>query len=321
MTHKELPKWLLFLASLTGQGAGTPRVRLWRALKDTGVATMRDGVSLLPYSIENRKKLDEIGKHVIEGGGSVWLFELPEQSPESETQMQVLFDRSANYQELNSQLAELQVELAKTNEATARRQLRQIERQFDSIVQVDFFPAEAQAKARQFLHEMANSINRHFSPLEPTMETGQIKRLDPERYQARLWATRNKLWVDRVASAWLIRRFIDKQAQFIWLQSPADCPDDALGFDFDGASFTHVEDRVTFEVLQTSFGLDSDPALVKLSQLVHYLDVGGIPVPDAAGFEAMLAGLRKSNHDDDALLAAAAPVLDALYQHYATPFS
>jgi hypothetical protein len=119
-----------------------------------------------------------------------------------------------------------------------------------------------------------------------------------------------------VASAWLIQRFIDRKPRFVWLGKPEDCSRKALGFDFDGASFTHVGDRVTFEVLMASFGLEEDPALARLATLVHALDVGGEPVPEAAGFEAVLAGARERVADDDALLAEMGVVLDSLYMHF-----
>jgi hypothetical protein len=121
------------------------------------------------------------------------------------------------------------------------------------------------------------------------------------------------VWVDRVASAWLIQRFIDPEARFLWLTTPQDCPADAIGFDFDGAEFTHTDQRVTFEVFVASFDLGTDPALARLGVLVHTLDVGGVPVPEAAGFEAILTGVRASGTDDDQVLAAMMPVLDALY--------
>ena len=121
-----------------------------------------------------------------------------------------------------------------------------------------------------------------------------------------------------MASAWLIQRFIDRHARFLWLESPADCPDDALGFDFDGATFTHVGDRVSFEVLLSSFGLESDRGLSRLGAMIHALDIGGMPVPEASGFEAMLAGARARLKDDDALLAEIGAVLDSLYAHFRT---
>jgi hypothetical protein len=124
-----------------------------------------------------------------------------------------------------------------------------------------------------------------------------------------------------VASAWLIRRFIDPDARFLWLESPSDCPADALGFDFDGARFTHVGERVSFEVLLASFGLEEDRGLARLAALVHMLDVGGEPVPEASGFEAMLSGARQRLEGvdgDDRLLAEMSLVLDSLHTWFST---
>jgi hypothetical protein len=160
-------------------------------------------------------------------------------------------------------------------------------------------------------------IEQQLSPDEPQETQGGIARLDRERYRGRTWATRRRLWVDRVASAWLIRRFIDPDARFKWLAKPSDCPKSSLGFDFDGATFTHVGDRVTFETLLASFDLEGDPALMRLGALVHQLDVGGEPVAEASGFEAVMAGARERLNDDDALLTEMSAVLDSLYAHFA----
>ena len=149
------------------------------------------------------------------------------------------------------------------------------------------------------------------SPDEPHAIDGAIVYLRVADYQGRTWATRRRPWVDRLACAWLIRRFIDRRAPVLWLASPADCPADALGFDFDGATFSHVGSRVTFEVLTASFALEQ-AAMVRLGELVHFLDMGGAQPPEAAGVESVLAGLRASLIDDDALLAAASAVFDGL---------
>jgi hypothetical protein len=119
-----------------------------------------------------------------------------------------------------------------------------------------------------------------------------------------------------MASAWLIRRFIDRKAKFLWLDSPKKYPKTALGFDFDGATFTHVGSRVTFEVLAASFGLDTDPAIARIGTIVHCLDVGGVPVAEAAGIEALLTGLRAAATDDDKLLIEASRIFDGLYRAY-----
>jgi len=316
MTQPQSPEWSLLLVNLSGQSASTPRVRVWRALKELGAATLRDGVALLPTSDEHRAKLQSIATQVERDGGAAWLLELPAQRPENDTRLRLAFDRSESYQGIQSALAALRSEMPHLDEAGARRRLRRLESDLEATTRIDFFPGEIQARTRETLDEVTTLANRRYSPQEPVTAAGVIALLDRGRYQTRLWATRKRLWIDRVASAWLIRCFIDTKARFVWLEHPDDCPAEALGFDFDGAAFTHVGDRVTFEVLAASFGLEADRGLAKLARLIHYLDVGGTPVAEAAGLEAVLAGLRETTPNDDALLEAAAPVFDALYQRF-----
>ena len=97
---------------------------------------------------------------------------------------------------------------------------------------------------------------------------------------------------------------------------PSDCPRNALGFDFDGATFSHVGERVTFQTLMASFGLEEDAALQRLGVMVHSLDVGGASAPEGSGFEAVLDGARERLPDDDALLIEIGAVLDSLYAHF-----
>jgi hypothetical protein len=163
------------------------------------------------------------------------------------------------------------------------------------------------------LLDAQSALNAQYSPDEPHPAPGTIPRLDRRDFQARTWATREQLWIDRVCSAWLIRRHIDARAKFLWLKRAKDCPKKAIGFDFDGARFTHVGGKVSFEVLLASFDLMRDAALSRLAALVHYLDVGGVPVPEAAGFAAIMAGARAKGLDDDTLLRTITPVLDNLY--------
>lgn len=105
--------------------------------------------------------------------------------------------------------------------------------------------------------------------------------------------------------------------RFLWLKRVKDCPKSAVGFDFDGAEFTHVDSKVTFEVLLSSFNLERDPGLRRLGALVHHLDVGGIPIAEGPGFATIMAGARALQDDDDELLKAMTPVLDSLYVGYA----
>ncbi len=156
-----------------------------------------------------------------------------------------------------------------------------------------------------------------YSRGEPRKRHGRVRRVDAARYRGRVWATRKAPWVDRLASAWLIKRFIDTDARFAWIDVPRDCPKRAVGFDFDGAEFTHIDTRVTFEVLLASFGLEADPALASIGSAVHFLDAGGIPVPDAKGLEMVLRGVREKARNDDEAVAKACGVFDYLYAAYA----
>ena len=263
-----------------------------------------------------RARLTEIRGGVQEAGGSAWLLELPSQTAAVERKLRALFDRSASYAGFLPAVAALRKLLPSVDEAVARQRLRELEAELDARVALDFFPGAPQARARETLDKLRARINQRFSPAEPTSVSGSVPPRRLADYRKQRWATRKRMWVDRVASAWLIGQFIDHDATFVWLNRPTDCPRDAHGFDFDGAEFTHVGERVTFEVLMHAFGLERDTGLTHLARLVHFLDVGGDALVEAPGFEAVLSGLRDSSADDDALLAAATPVLDALYDYF-----
>ena len=166
------------------------------------------------------------------------------------------------------------------------------------------------------MEDLERAVNEHLSPNEPHTVQHPIRLLQLKDYQQRLWATRKRPWIDRLASAWLIRRFIDTEASFVWLSAPDECPPEALGFDFDGALFTHVGTKVTFEVLLTSFGLTKDAALNRIGALVHYLDVGGIPVLEAAGMETLIRGMQQRWINEDELLTETEKIFDAFYQAF-----
>ena len=197
------------------------------------------------------------------------------------------------------------------------REGAQLQKQFVALAAIDYFPGAAREQLQILLDELLQAISAKLNPDEPQAIRGKVKPLDRAHFQGRTWATRKRMWVDRMASAWLIARFIDPQATFKWLAKPADCPKRALGFDFDGAAFTHVGSRVTFEVLLASFGLEEDAALERIGAIVHFLDASGVPVAEAAGLEAVLKGLRETAKDDNALLAAVVPVFDGLYAAFA----
>lgn len=301
--------WLSFIVSLPTENA-TLRQRMWRALKAAGAAVLRDGVYLFPERESCRTTLDSLAVEVRDGGGSAHVLRVEE--PEG-SNFVGLFDRSSDFAALLTEIDAAQQRLTAETVQESLRQTRKLRKSFSGIAATDFFPAEAQRQAEAHLRELELACAFITSPNEPRFRDGTIERLNVLDYQNRLWATRARPWVDRLASAWLIKRFIDPKARILWLESSADCPPDALGFDFDDATFSHIGNRVTFEVLAASFGLQDQTAIVQLGMLVHFLDVGGIQPPEAAGIESVLNGMRESIQNDDQLLKTTSAVFDGLF--------
>lgn len=311
-----LSTWSLLVLTLPTENA-TVRMRIYRTLKAKGCAVLRDGVSLLPYSLAHEEALREVAGAVAEGGGAAHLLRAPSVDASQEDEFRSLFDRAGDYAAFIGSLGEARKTLSGQSSAELIRLLRRLRKGYEAIETIDYFPGDAAARAKVALQDFVGLVDTVLSPGEPNPAERVIRRLAREDYQSRTWATRRSIWVDRAASAWLIRRFIDMNAHFLWLPSPDACPDNALGFDFDGATFTHVGERVTFEVLLASFDLETDPALRRLGEMVHALDVGGPAVSEAAGFEAVMAGMRQRVENDDQLLEQISPVLDALYTQFA----
>ncbi|ASV98812.1 chromate resistance protein ChrB domain-containing protein [Paraburkholderia aromaticivorans] len=308
--------WLLLVLTLPTDNA-TARMRFWRALKARGCAVLRDGVYLLPATDAAEAELLELGSSIGEAGGAAHLIRAPSRGADQEAEFRSLFDRADEYAAFIRALADARKTLSSLSPTEIARLLRRTGKDFEAISGIDFFRNEASTRAEAAWQDFVALANTILSPGEPHQVEGAIPKLRREDYHGRIWATRQRLWVDRVASAWLIRRFVDSEARFLWLSSPDECPPDALGFDFDGAAFSHVGERVTFEVLVASFGLMDQPGLLKLGTLVHALDIGGEVVPEAIGFEAVMTGAKARALTDDALLAEMSNVLDSLLAHFA----
>ena len=304
--------WSLLILGLPTANA-TERMRAWRTLKAAGAAVLRDGVYLLPEHGAGRETFESVEREVLAINGTAYLLSLTER----EERFSELFDRSAEYATLMQEIASCRAELSADNALQIARQARKHRKAFGQLAAIDFFPGVHKAQADSSLQQLETAISRALSADEPSAHAEAIARLERGDYQGRRWATRKRPWVDRLACAWLIRRFIDADPQFIWLDRPSDCPGDALGFDFDGARFSHVGQRVSFETLIESFDIHQ-PGLTRLAGVIHYLDVGGNQPCEAPGIERVLAGLRESIGDDDQLTSVAAGIFDGLLTAFAT---
>jgi len=308
----------MFMALVTSlpTGRSTVRMRVWRLLRTTGCGVLRDGVYLLPGAAPQVATLAQAESEVRAAGGFAMTVELNPRSPAHLEHVRGLFDRSGEYGKLVAKIAAAKASLARAGKRKADTLVQRLRRSFQGLAAIDYFPGQAQLQAENALAALEGEARGLAMPGEPRSMKGRPRRLDPARYRDRVWATRRDLWVDRLASAWLIKRSIDRNARFVWLERPRDRPKAAIGFDFDGAEFTHLAGRVTFEVLLASFGLEGDAALASVGQAVHYLDAGGIPVADAKGVETLLRGIKAKAGSDDRMLAEALMVFDLLYAAY-----
>jgi hypothetical protein len=304
---------VLFLTLPTQPNA--VRLRVWRALKTLGCGSLRDGAYVLPEA--QVALFDPLATEVRAHGGQASVLELSTRDEAQRAEVVALFDRTEAYSQWREGAQALAAALPALEETEARRRWRSTAEALRTLRRIDYYPGAAAEQAQAELDTLRQALDARFSRGEPVARAPHgIARLDLRKFQGRRWATRASPWVDRLACAWLIRRFIDPGARFVWLADPAGAtpaPRGALGFDYDGARFTHVGSRVSFEVLAAGFELDADPRLQRLARAVHFLDIGGIPVPEAAGLEAVLSGLREIHADDDHLTLAAAAVFDALY--------
>ena len=308
-----MSSWICLITSLPTENAAV-RMRTWRALKASGAAVLRDGVYLLPDGAACRNGFDALAADMLAAGGTALVMGV---MPPDGVDFESLFDRSEAYQTLSQQITHTLATLSPDSVVEHTRLVRKLRKTFAGIVAMDFFPGEVQTQVGRQLAELEQACARALAPDEPLPIEGDIPALPLVDYQGRTWVTRERPWADRLASAWLIQRFIDPKARLRWLKVPADRPPNSLGFDFDGAEFTHVGHRVTFEVLLVSFGLNQ-PGLLRMAALVHCLDVGGLQPAEAVGLEAVLKGLQSQLIDDGALQAAANVVFDGLLAQFSS---
>jgi hypothetical protein len=194
----------------------TVRMRVWRALKESGCGVLRDGVYVLPAGSGNGV-LGEIESDIRSAGGFAMTLELKPRTAEQLSDLRKLFDRSADYGALLQKIDAAAGGLPRLGARKGGTQLRRLRGVFDRISKIDFFPGQARLQAAEAIDSLERRFQEAYSGGEPRSSKRRLRGLDPARYQKRLWATRKDLWVDRLASAWLIKRFIDRNAKFVWI--------------------------------------------------------------------------------------------------------
>jgi hypothetical protein len=307
------PRWLLCVASMPADDPAS-RMRVLRTLEALGATVLREGVYLLPETDDNRRSLETLADYIAKSHGLAHVLCVSAASRAQQDTFRRLFDRSARYEALVKTVESLRVGFGQSDPSAIARVLHKQRRDFEAIAALDFFPGKAKARAQAALAEADAAVRRLLFPAGPQAAIGISEKL-----LGRTWATRKPLWADRLACAWLIRRFVDPEAKLVWLEKSEAPPPEALGYAFEGAHFANSEERVTYEQMLVRLELADNPALARIGSIVHVLEIRGTTVPEAAGVQTLLQGASRRAQNDMEMLAEAEKTFDLLYEAYFEP--
>ncbi len=305
------PQWLLMIHQLPAKPAYV-RVKIGRKLRSLGAVSIKNAVHALPLSAEAAQAYTELSAEIIQGGGEVVVCEARLVGGLSDIEARALFDaaRDADYEEL-AQEGRTLLEAGQVTQAESRR----LRKRREEIVGIDFFAAHGRQTADDVIAEVERLLYRH----PDVSRTDAPPKLTRAELKGRVWVTRRHIHVDRIASAWLIRRFIDPAAIFKFVDGKNYKPQSQeLRFDMANAEFTHEDNDCTFETLVRRAELSADPALRAIAEIIHDLDVEEEKFgrPEAAGLGALIAGTCATTSSDDDRLTLGAAALDQFYAYF-----
>jgi hypothetical protein len=291
------PRWLLLIHQIPPE-PGYLRVKVARWLHRIGAVALKNTVYVLPRGDEGQEDFEWVLREIREGGGEATVCEARFVEGLRDEDVVALFNeaRNADYRAL-------------ADEARAAAELGHLRRRLEEIVALDFFRAPLRKAAESALSRLESRLRS---------DAPAVGGPRPEEYRGRTWVTRRGVHIDRMASAWLIRRFIDPDAKFLFVPGKGYEPRPGeLRFDMFRGEFTHEGDRCTFEVLVQRLRL-ADPALRPIAEIVHDVDLkdGKFEREEAPGLDRLVAGICMAHKEDDERLARAFGVFDDLHRYF-----
>ncbi len=306
-------RWLAYVTTLPTEDPAA-RMRILRTLESLGCAVLRDGVFLLPDTPAARQGLISLTDHISRISGSAHLLSVSSLDEGQAQQFLGMFDRTHKYEELIKIVESLKSAMGISDPVSIMRLLHKHKREYKIISSLDFFPSESRERAALALSEAEKTLHTLMFP-QAQKKTSTVDTTGKQYFQ-RTWATRKPLWADQLASAWLIRRFIDPEATLLWLDKNQQCPERAIAYAYEGATFCNSTNKVTFEEILASFRLDNNAALARIGRLIHALDAGDTQVAEAAGVHTLLQGAIRRTESAEQLLAETELTFDLLYEAY-----
>jgi hypothetical protein len=313
--------WLLLIHQLPAKPAYL-RVKIWRRLQGIGAIAVKNAVHVLPLNEDTREDFEWLLREIEDGGGEAFVCEARLIDGLSDQEIRALFDqaRDADYAQLAKDARALAKSLrpnAKRSAlADARAQIARLRKRLADIVAIDFFGAIGRETAEQTISSLEARLNEDSDVRGKDTASSAAK--PPETLRNRTWVTREGVYVDRIASAWLIRRFVDPQARFKFVSGKGYRPkQDELRFDMFEAEFTHEGDKCTFEVLLDRCGL-KDAALRAIAEIIHDIDLkdGKFGRTEVAGIRTLIEGIGAATSDDTQRIARGSEVFNDLYEYF-----
>ncbi len=312
----ERARWLLLIHQIPPI-PNYLRVKIGRRLQKIGAVAVKNSVYVLPNGEHAQEQFAWVGREIAEGGGDSSVCESSFVGERSDEAIEELFNaaRAKDFTDLAAELRTLKKELGRKKRmdenlrASVVGALARLRRRLAEILEVDFFGAPGREKVEAAVAEIE-------ARLQPAPESPAVEPSPPVR--GRVWVTRKGVHVDRMASAWLIRGFIDQEARFKFVPGKGYSPEkDEIRFDMFEAEYTHEGDRCTFEVLLHRFEI-ADPALTAIGEIVHDIDLrdGKFGRPETPGVERMITGLALAHAEDEQRLSVGGALFESLRQAF-----
>lgn len=310
-------RWLLFVHQLPANPSNL-RVRTWRRLQQLGAVAVKQAVYALPDSPNAREDFEWLKTEIEAAGGQASVFAADTVDTWSNDALVEEFRRSrqAAYTELARDAEHALRRPGKGQQrltpTPSRRVGQQLRERLAAIERVDFFGSAGRDRAIALVRQIEER-----STVRPRRSVGAEQSEAPASYHARLWVTRPRPGVDRMASAFLIKRFVDADARFEFVADREAAPPGSVPFDMFGVEFTHRGELCTFEMLCETFHLN-EPALARIAAIAHDLDLkdGRFGAPEAPTIGIVIEGLRLTCSDDHELLTDGMTLFEALYRAF-----
>lgn len=316
-------RWLMLVSQFPAKPAYL-RVKIWRRLQALGAVSVKNSVYVLPAFAEAQEDFEWLLREIREGGGEAMLCEARLVDGLTDREVRALFDRArdADYEQIAKEARALAKELRRRRSpaacSDAKTRLAKLEERHARLHAIDFFGAGGREASEGLLNGIATRLRElESSPAQSRPISPETDGFDKLKQQT--WVTRTGVHVDRIGSAWLIRRFIDPQARFKFVPAKGYRPQSGeWRFDMFEAEFTHEGDRCTFEVLVVRAGLGKDRALATIAEIVHDIDLkdGKFGRPEVEGIKALIAGVCRATDDDGERLARGAELFDDLHRSF-----